>query len=106
MNIYLYKKAMLKKYDSLIFTEYKIVFDPAELYKENGFTPEIIKILETTLKKVLKKKKNVEEDVIKLIEKYPHVPQFKNYLSKLYSITGKIDKAFEMNQQIVREHPY
>ncbi|MBK8553616.1 MAG: DUF1186 domain-containing protein [Ignavibacteria bacterium] len=106
MNIYLCKKRpLLKKYDSLILTGYKIVFDPAELYKENGITPEIVKLLETALKKVLQKKKNAEEDVRELIEKYPQVPQFKNYLTTHYSMIGKFDKAFEINQQIVKEHP-
>ncbi|MBK8984237.1 MAG: hypothetical protein IPM38_18435 [Ignavibacteria bacterium] len=96
---------MLKKYDSLILTGYKIVFDPAELYKKNGITPEIASLLKTTLKKVLDKKKNTEDDVRRLIQKYPQVPQFKNYLTTHYSLIGKFDEAFEMNQQIVREHP-
>ena len=51
---------LVAKYQSA--NGYKIVFDPAELYKENGITPEIVKLLETALKKVLQKKKNAEED--------------------------------------------
>ncbi len=96
---------MLKKYDSLLVTGYKIVFNPAELDKENGITPEIRKLLDTTLKKVLQKKKSVEDHIKKLIEQYPQIPQFKNYLSKYYSLHGEPDKAFQINQQIVNEHP-
>ena len=54
---------MLKKYDSLILSGYKIVFDPSELYKENGITPEIRKLLETVFNQVMLKKKNAEADI-------------------------------------------
>ena len=93
------------KYDSLFLSGYKIVFDPSELYKENGITPEIRKLLETVLKQVLLKKKNAEADIIELIDKYPEIPQFKNYLSTYYSLVGRFDMAYEVNQQIIRKHP-
>jgi len=48
---------MLKKHGSLIFSEYKIVFDNEELNKKNDVTPEIKKLLESTIKKVFKNKK-------------------------------------------------
>lgn len=96
---------MLKKYDSLILTGYKIVSSPVELDKESGITPEIRKILEITLKKVLNKKKNVKDDILKLIDQYPHLPQFKNYLSTYYSYNNELEEAFKINQQIVKDHP-
>ena len=96
---------MLKKYDSLILSGYKIVFDPSELYKENGITPEIRKLLETVFNQVMLKKENAEADIKELIDKYPEVPQFKNYLTTYYSLMGRFDMAHEVNQQIVREHP-
>ena len=96
---------MLKKYGSLVYSEYKIVFDNEEINKKNGITPEIKKLLEKTIKKVLNKKKNVEEELILLIQKYPDIPQFKNYLSTHYSLNDRLDKAFEINHRIVKEHP-
>ncbi len=96
---------MLKKYDSLILTGYKIVFSPDELDKESGITPELRKLLEITIKKVLNKNRNVKDDILKLIEQYPHLPQFKNYLSTYYSYNDELEEAFKINQQIVKEHP-
>ena len=96
---------MLKKYDSLILTGYKIVFSPDELDKISGITPEIRKLLEVTLKKVLNNKKNVKDDILKLIDQYPHLPQFKNYLSTYYSYNNELKEAFKINQQIVKDHP-
>lgn len=40
-----------------------------------------------------------------LIERYPNVLQFKNYLTVAYNAAGNVDKAFAYNQQIVKEHP-
>lgn len=96
---------MNTEYDSLILTKYKIVYNPDELDKENGITPEIRKLLEVTLKNVLKKKKNADISIEKLIKKYPNIPQFKNYLSTYYSYIGKLEKAFILNKEIVKEHP-
>ncbi|MBK8983441.1 MAG: hypothetical protein IPM38_14265 [Ignavibacteria bacterium] len=96
---------MNTKYDSLILTKYKIVYNPDELDEENGITPEIRKLLEVTLKNVLQKKKNAEIRIEKLIKKYPNIPQFKNYLSTYYSYIGKLDEAFILNKEIVKEHP-
>jgi hypothetical protein len=50
----------LKKYDSLILAGYKIVYNPEELFKESGITPEIAKLLETTLKKYCIRKKTLK----------------------------------------------
>lgn len=48
---------LIKKYDSLFLTGYKIVFNPEELDGEFGITTDIRKLLNTTLKKALHKKK-------------------------------------------------
>ncbi|MEO8209662.1 MAG: DUF1186 domain-containing protein [bacterium] len=96
---------MNQKYNSLILSKYKIVFNPAELDKENGISTEVRKLLDNTLKKVMNKKKNADVDIKLLIEKYPQIPQFKNYLSAYYSLTGNLDKAIEINYLIVKEHP-
>ncbi|MEO5571222.1 MAG: DUF1186 domain-containing protein [Bacteroidia bacterium] len=40
-----------------------------------------------------------------LIEKYPHIPQFKNQLSNCYAFIKNFKKANEANRWIVKEHP-
>lgn len=48
---------------------------------------------------------SVINELIHLIEINPSVPMLKNYLSVAYDIRGMEDKAFEMNNRIVAEHP-
>ncbi len=40
-----------------------------------------------------------------LIKKYPHVPQFKNFLTAVYDSKGDKNKAYECNKLIQEEHP-
>lgn len=96
---------MIKKYHSLILSGYKVTFNPAELDEINGITKEIRTHINRILKKLSHKKKNLDYDIKELIAEYPHIPQFKNYLSVYYSSNRQLDKAFDVNQQIVKEHP-
>lgn len=43
--------------------------------------------------------------LLKLVDKYDKVPVFKNYLSVYYMQCKEEQKAFAVNQRIVREHP-
>lgn len=45
------------------------------------------------------------DKLTKLVEKYPGIPAFKNYLMVYYANRGKSDKAEALNKRIVREHP-
>jgi len=84
---------------------YEITDDPEFLNDKFGITPEIFRQFETAHRQALKGGKNNIESLIHMIEKYPHVPQFKNYLSVAYMKSGKPDKAREVNHWILREHP-
>lgn len=84
---------------------YEIVDDPDYFDKENAVTPELKKELNTIYFDIQKKKKKVIEKLLKLIEKHPANPQLKNYLCIAYKIQGKLEKSYEVNQWIVKEHP-
>ena len=73
--------------------------------EEQGITPVIQKILEKELVKVRRKEKGTVKRLRILIQKYPKVPQFKNYLSAAYELIGKPEKAFELNRKILEAHP-
>jgi tetratricopeptide (TPR) repeat protein len=96
---------MTGKFENLTLSGYKITYNPAELDSENGITPEIRIHLDKTLKKLLKGAKNLNKEIETLIARYPQIPQFKNYLSSYYSNIGQHEKAFEINNNIIKEHP-
>lgn len=96
---------MTGKFENLTLSGYKITYNPAELDSENGITPEIRIHLDKTLKKLLKGAKNLNKEIETLIARYPQIPQFKNYLSSYYSKIGQHEKAFEINNNIIKEHP-
>jgi len=43
--------------------------------------------------------------LLTLIEEYPHIPQFKNFLSAAYSQMGNKEKADEVTMKICEQHP-
>lgn len=84
---------------------YEITTDPEFLNKKSGITPELFRQMEDLHRRASKGgDKNILK-LISLIEKYPQVPQLKNYLSVAYVNTGNMKKAREVNQWIIREHP-
>lgn len=89
----------------LNFSNYKITGDPDEVDSDQHFSPEISDLLAKTYTKVLKKKYRNPNHLLKLIEKYPRVPTFKNYLTVFYQIKGKKEKAWESNRGLIKEHP-
>jgi hypothetical protein len=44
-------------------------------------------------------------ELLGLVQKYPHVPQIKNFLSNAYANSNFPDRAFDVNQWIQSEHP-
>lgn len=84
---------------------YKITNDPRILYEESAITTELSWLLERYHKLALNGKKSSEQKILDAIEKYPRVPQFKNYLSVLYGQMGDTEKMHETNRWITSEHP-
>lgn len=84
---------------------YEITTDPQYMNEKFGITSELFRQMEGLHRRAIKGgDKNIEKLII-LIEKYPRVPQLKNYLSVAYMNSGKMEKAREVNHWIIKEHP-
>jgi hypothetical protein len=55
--------------------------------------------------KVKKNKSGAIKELSVLIQKYPHLPQFMNLLTVLYSKQGNSSKSYELNRQLVEVYP-
>lgn len=86
-------------------SSFAITSNPEEADNGQHYPDEINQILVKTQKLVGKKKPRVIPDLLKLIEKYPHIPAFKNYLSSYYRLLGKPEKSYEVNHWTLKEHP-
>ena len=91
--------------DNLKLSNYKITGDPEEADNDQHYSPEIEDLIRKTYIQVHKKKIHSPVKLLKLIEKYPNVPAFKNYLTVFYNIKGKKDKAHQANRWLAKEHP-
>lgn len=89
----------------LHFSNYKITGDPEEVDNGLHYSSEINDLLSKTYFRVQKKKFRDPRYLLKLIEKYPHIPAFKNYLTVYYQTKGNKEKAWESNHWLVKEHP-
>ena len=81
---------------------YYITSEP--IYEE-GFTPQVIKLSEKCHEIAMEGKPAGLKKIQSNIEKYPHIPQFKNYLSVWYRSAGQYEKSLEVNHWLLKEHP-
>jgi hypothetical protein len=51
------------------------------------------------------KKKGDEKELLRYIEEYPALPEFKNRLATFYLMKGMKEKAMEINLLTIRQHP-
>ena len=102
MNISDHLYRMTSRYKSF---NYEITIDPEYMNEKFGITPVLYRQMEDLHHKALKGGSKAIERLILLIEKYPGVPQLKNYLSVAYINSGNIEKAREVNHWIIKEHP-
>jgi len=86
-------------------SKYAITGNPNLMNDYFGINDEVQEILRQTFEKVQRKKNSTIRELHDLIEKYPHVPQFKNQLSTLYAFQGNVAKANEVNNWLLKEHP-
>lgn len=91
--------------DALKISEYSITSDTSWLDNKYKITPEIQHILEDIYPDVIKGKEKTIKKLKRYCKKYPHIPHFKNYLSGAYENAGNLEKASDVNHQIIREHP-
>jgi SEC-C motif-containing protein len=84
---------------------YAITGEPKECDHDEHYSREIEKLLDRSYRQIQKKKHSNPQWLLKLIEKYPRVPAFKNYLTVFYTIKGERGKAHEANHWLIKEHP-
>ncbi len=84
---------------------YSITTDPEYLNKQNYITPELSRKIERYHQMALDGKESSIKKLKNAIKKYPKNPQLKNYLSVLYQQLGKVDKIYEVNRWLIKEHP-
>jgi tetratricopeptide (TPR) repeat protein len=92
-------------HESTIIAGFRISSSPEVINKQFGVTPDIEEKLSEMGVKVQKKKNSAVKDLNNLIKKYPHIPQFKNYLATLYQMQGNQNMANKLNRRIVSLHP-
>jgi hypothetical protein len=85
--------------------EYKLTSDPAFLNNKYQIGTELQNQFETLHNQALKGGNRIIQKLLNLIEKYPHVPLLKNYLSIAYTNSGKVKKGMQVNYWIRKEHP-
>ncbi|HEY4788972.1 MAG TPA: DUF1186 domain-containing protein, partial [Bacteroidales bacterium] len=90
---------MDNKTKTLIHVSYNITWEPLKEYPAP-----IQSEVEKAYAEVNKKHPN--EDKLKTwAARFPDVPQFQNYLVDFYFSTDDYEKAYELNEKLIREHP-
>ncbi len=84
---------------------YNTTDDPNAIRLEKGQSWHVKQLSEKLYTDVVKNKPTILDKLYKYIKKYPNEPTFKNYLALVYNMRGNIEKAFEVNKRIVKEHP-
>lgn len=87
------------------FKDYKITYNINLLDEQNHMTPELHRITEEIRPDAMKGRKYLIKKLNRLIEKYPKVPIFKNFLSIVYLENDLTEKVYETNLWIFKEHP-
>lgn len=85
--------------------KYEITVDPTLMDKELGMTEHIRKEISDSFFDVQKKKPHIVDRLNKQIAKYPHIPQFKNYLYTYYQSVDNKGKTQQALDLLVKEHP-
>ncbi len=86
-------------------TQLKITWDSSLLDQKYNVTPEVKRIIREIAGDIEKGEQRTIDKLKEYIERYPDVPQFKNFLERTYASAGMTDKAWEMTKRTVREHP-
>lgn len=84
---------------------YQVSWDESLLDELNHISPHVEEVLLKVYPQVEKGKKSFIPRLHSYCKKYPRVPVFKNLLSSLYMNTGNRQKAYEINNWLVKEHP-
>jgi tetratricopeptide (TPR) repeat protein len=102
----LLKIKYIKMEKNYIKSGYHITTDTKFQSKRYEVSPELENQLEQLfIESQEKNNKKIIEKLTQLIIQYPKVPILKNYLSTAYSVQGKYEKAIDVNNWILAEHP-
>ncbi|GJM32401.1 MAG: hypothetical protein DHS20C18_14020 [Saprospiraceae bacterium] len=83
----------------------KLTNDPFQAGYREHYTEEIQRKLEDTIHQLEKDKPQLLSKLLKLVKKYPRLPDFKDLLAAYYVAHDQIDKAITINHRIIKEHP-
>lgn len=70
-----------------------------------GLTPKITELLEECFVAIQEHRKGTIKKLKKYVDKYPHIPHFKNHLSIAYAEKGYDLYARQVNDLIIEQHP-
>ena len=88
------------------FHGYEITTDKHFQDRLYRITPELSELLEEVAIDCQTRKENrFVKKLITLINEYPHIPMFKNYLSVVYNRRGEKSKVREVEEQLFELHP-
>lgn len=92
--------------EQFIVGGYKITTNPKFQNNRYGITPELDKQLGSLAVECQNKNnKKMIGKLTELIIQYPTVPLLKNFLSVAYNVQGNYEKAIEVNDWLIVEHP-
>jgi len=84
---------------------YNIVYEPAFLHGLSDTPPDAVEKLNAYHPLLEEDPAGCIPELMELCRQYPAVPQFKNYLCVAYQYLGNKEKATEVNDWTMREHP-
>lgn len=83
----------------------RITDEPGFMGKEHAVTEEVGIWINKMHIDVVKKKPGTADRLLKLINKHPKNPQFKNLLTSYYISTNQEEKAYTLNRKTLELHP-
>jgi hypothetical protein len=95
----------MKKTSVSRFNQYTLTTDIYQADLPVHAPKELTPALTEAYTKVTENDKSVIVKLLRWIEKYPDIPQFKNFLSLYYSLNNDTRKAFEINNELLKQFP-
>ncbi|HEX5152108.1 MAG TPA: DUF1186 domain-containing protein [Parafilimonas sp.] len=93
------------KKDKHQFLQYTLTTDIYKADLKQHLSKNLLPEMDAIYARVTRNDKNVVVTLLELIRKHPEVPQFKNFLSSYYALRGEREKAFETNNQLLKQFP-
>ena len=84
---------------------FRISGDTSFIHKLFNMDDTISELLNKSFEDVNKRKKGLENYLQSNIDKYPHIPQFKNRLYTYYQLMGETEKARQLIELTIEQHP-